>query len=51
MAPMSNSADTPILTPGDRRLLVASRTATLATLDPNGSAAARALLFRAGSGP
>lgn len=36
MAPMSNSPAPPILTPGDRRLLLASRTATLATLDPNG---------------
>jgi PPOX class probable F420-dependent enzyme len=36
MAPMSNPGEPPILTPGDRRLLLESRTATLATLDPNG---------------
>jgi PPOX class probable F420-dependent enzyme len=36
MASMSNSAVTPILTPVDRRLLLESRSATLATLDPNG---------------
>jgi PPOX class probable F420-dependent enzyme len=36
MAPMSNSPTPPILTQGDRRLLLASRTATLATLDPKG---------------
>jgi PPOX class probable F420-dependent enzyme len=36
MAPMSDPAAPPILTPGDRRLLLASRTATLATRDPNG---------------
>jgi len=36
MAPMSYPSAPPILTPGDRRLLLASRTATLATLDPNG---------------
>jgi len=36
MAPMSDSGAPLILTPGDRRLLLASRTATLATLDPNG---------------
>jgi PPOX class probable F420-dependent enzyme len=36
MTSMSNSPAPPILTPGDRRLLLASRTATLATLDPNG---------------
>jgi PPOX class probable F420-dependent enzyme len=36
MASMSNSPAPPILTPGDRRLLLESRTATLATLDPNG---------------
>lgn len=36
MALMSNSPAPLILTPDDRRLLLASRTATLATLDPNG---------------
>jgi len=36
MGTMSNPPAPTILTPGDRRLLLASRTATLATLDPNG---------------
>jgi PPOX class probable F420-dependent enzyme len=36
MAGMSNPPAPRILTQGDRRLLLASRTATLATLDPNG---------------
>jgi PPOX class probable F420-dependent enzyme len=35
MARMSNPPAPQILTQGDRRLLLASRTATLATLDPN----------------
>jgi PPOX class probable F420-dependent enzyme len=36
MGSMSDQTGPPILTAGDRRLLLVSRTATLATLDPNG---------------